>query len=226
MKNDFREFYDENYILHSAMSNLSEEELMHGEWLNKFRKYVDKIKTASGKWRYIYPEDLKRKAKDAAGHISKGVKGKMQEAGKKLNVAKGRINNAVSTAKRKVDTKLQNIERKRYKKKLTKDQWKNYEKIGDHLYISHTPNKYNSKSYMRFSNDPIFDRSRNYNKMLGEEMRRYDKTTKKEKQMNKLNKASSKSVQKKATKNAAVTRKNKTQRKLTNSKMRRMEYAR
>lgn len=60
MKNDFREFYDEDYILHSTMTNLSEDELMHGEWLNKFRKYVDKIKTATGKWRYIYPEDLKK----------------------------------------------------------------------------------------------------------------------------------------------------------------------
>ena len=71
MKNDFRDFYDEAYIMHKAYENSTEEELMHGEWLNKFRKYIDKIKTASGKWRYIYPEDLKEKAKDKVKSIKR-----------------------------------------------------------------------------------------------------------------------------------------------------------
>lgn len=76
MKNDFREFYDEDYIIHSSMENADEEELMHGEWLNKFRRYVDKVKTASGKWRYIYPEDLKRDASYAVRNAVSKVTGK------------------------------------------------------------------------------------------------------------------------------------------------------
>ena len=88
MKNDFREFYDENYILHSAMSNLSEEELMHGEWLNKFRRYVDKVKTASGKWRYIYPEDLKKageKIKRDVSYAARNLRSKVTGQNKTFN---------------------------------------------------------------------------------------------------------------------------------------------
>lgn len=49
MKNDFREFYDEDYILHSMTE---EEYLMHASgWGHKF---LEKIRTASGKIRYIY----------------------------------------------------------------------------------------------------------------------------------------------------------------------------
>ena len=47
MKNDFREYYDEDYI-------------MHGEWNNRFTRFVDKVKTKSGNWRYIYPEDIRK----------------------------------------------------------------------------------------------------------------------------------------------------------------------
>lgn len=57
MKNDFREFYDKDYILHS----MSEEEyIAHGEWANNLRKYIDKVRTRSGKWKYIYPEDKQK----------------------------------------------------------------------------------------------------------------------------------------------------------------------
>jgi hypothetical protein len=56
--------------MHKAVDNLNEDELMHGEWLNKFRRYVDKVKTASGKWRYIYPEDLKKKAENVKRDVS------------------------------------------------------------------------------------------------------------------------------------------------------------
>lgn len=74
MKNDFRDFYDEDYIMHKAYENSTEEELMHGEWLNKFRKYIDKIRTRSGKWRYIYPEDVKDKLTEAKNNLSDKVK--------------------------------------------------------------------------------------------------------------------------------------------------------
>lgn len=71
MKNDFREFYDKNYILHS----MSEEEyIAHGEWSNNIRKYVDKVRTRSGKWKYIYPEDLKKKAENVKRDISYAVR--------------------------------------------------------------------------------------------------------------------------------------------------------
>ena len=66
MKNDFREFYDEDYIMHS----MTEEELMHGEWANKFTRFVDKVRTKSGKWRYIYPEDLKKAANNLKRDVS------------------------------------------------------------------------------------------------------------------------------------------------------------
>ena len=55
MKNDFREFYDVDYIMHSY----TDDELMHWEWPAGVRKYIDKIRTASGKWRYIYENDIK-----------------------------------------------------------------------------------------------------------------------------------------------------------------------
>ena len=58
MKNDFREFYDKNYIAHN-MTNETDE-LTHADWASNLRKYVDKVRTKSGKWKYIYPEDLKR----------------------------------------------------------------------------------------------------------------------------------------------------------------------
>lgn len=70
MKNDFREFYDENYIMHTAMSNATEEDLMHGEWTSNLRKYVDKVRTRTGKWKYIYPEDLKKKAENVKRDVS------------------------------------------------------------------------------------------------------------------------------------------------------------
>jgi len=57
MKNDFREFYDENYIMHKAIDNLNEDELMHFN----AHKYIDKIKDKFGKWRYIYNETKKAK---------------------------------------------------------------------------------------------------------------------------------------------------------------------
>lgn len=71
MKNDFREFYDKDYILHS----MSEEEyIAHGEWANNIRKYIDKVRTRSGKWKYIYPEDLKKKAENVKRDVSYKVR--------------------------------------------------------------------------------------------------------------------------------------------------------
>ena len=37
MKNDFREFYDTDYILHDLTD---EDYLMHGEWSSNLRKFV------------------------------------------------------------------------------------------------------------------------------------------------------------------------------------------
>ena len=61
MKNDFREFYDENYILHSAMSNTDEDDhLEHGRLLNAIHRYIDKYKARSGKWVYVYPDEVRK----------------------------------------------------------------------------------------------------------------------------------------------------------------------
>ena len=70
MKNDFRDFYDEEYIMHKAYENSTEEELMHGEWSSNIRKYIDKVRTRTGKWKYIYPEDLKKKAENVKRDVS------------------------------------------------------------------------------------------------------------------------------------------------------------
>ena len=70
MKNDFRDFYDEEYIMHKAYENSTEEELMHSEWASNLRKYVDKVRTRTGKWKYIYPEDLKKKAENVKRDVS------------------------------------------------------------------------------------------------------------------------------------------------------------
>lgn len=57
MKNDFREFYDEDYILHSAMEGSSEDDyLVHGKLLNAIHKYIKKWKNRHGNWVYQYPE--------------------------------------------------------------------------------------------------------------------------------------------------------------------------
>lgn len=68
MKNDFREFYDESYILHSISSD--EGYIEHG-LLQKAHKYIKKIKDKYGEWRYIY--DLKKKMRKEAGNAGENV---------------------------------------------------------------------------------------------------------------------------------------------------------
>ena len=96
MKNDFREFYDENYIMHTAMSNATEEELMHGEWTSNLRKYVDKVRTRTGKWKYIYPEDLKKKAEN----VKRDVSYKARNLASKVTGKNKTFENKVRTAQR------------------------------------------------------------------------------------------------------------------------------
>ena len=57
MKNDFREFYDEDYILHTAVDNTDDEYIAHGKLLNAIHKYIDKFKNRKGKWVYVYPDN-------------------------------------------------------------------------------------------------------------------------------------------------------------------------
>ena len=93
MKNDFREFYDEDYIRHS----MSEEEyIAHGEWANNIRKYIDKVRTRSGKWKYIYPEDLKKKAanlKRDVSYAARNLKSKITRTNKTFNKKVAGFNN-------------------------------------------------------------------------------------------------------------------------------------
>lgn len=58
MKNDFREFYDEDYIAHASHMRGYSGSAAYRK--NPFHTYIDKIKTATGKWRYIYPDQIKR----------------------------------------------------------------------------------------------------------------------------------------------------------------------
>ena len=56
MKNDFREFYDEDYILHTAVEGSEDEYITHS-LRSTIHKYIDKFKNRLGKWVYVYPED-------------------------------------------------------------------------------------------------------------------------------------------------------------------------
>lgn len=57
MKNDFREFYDEDYVAQSIMAEESDDYIAHGRILNAIHKYIDKFKNKKGKWVYVYPGD-------------------------------------------------------------------------------------------------------------------------------------------------------------------------
>lgn len=93
MKNDFREFYDEDYILHNMVD---EEYLEHANgWGHKF---IDKIRTKFGKWRYVYPEDVntvyqQEQHKSSAGLVKAAKKKAFQT---KVNQAKYDLGAAVS----------------------------------------------------------------------------------------------------------------------------------
>ena len=60
MKNDFREFYDEEYIMHTAVEGSDDDYLEHGRLLNAIHRYIDKYKARSGKWVYVYPEEVRK----------------------------------------------------------------------------------------------------------------------------------------------------------------------
>lgn len=52
MKNDFREYYDVDYILHSV----TEEDYLEHGLKDRIHKYIKKLKNKYGKWRYIYKQ--------------------------------------------------------------------------------------------------------------------------------------------------------------------------
>lgn len=108
MKNDFREFYDEDYIMHSMTE---EEYLMHASGWGK--KFIDKIRTKFGKWRYIYPEDLKtlgNAAKDAAGKAKQQLKWAGENAAQRTKEAvdylKSNKKFAKTASKRKTENRV------------------------------------------------------------------------------------------------------------------------
>jgi hypothetical protein len=77
MKNDFREFYDEDYIMHSYLSYTSGTKFRHGggrKWQKHKYLYIDK------NGNYVYPEDIAVRVKTKANHVVNAVKDKVSKA--------------------------------------------------------------------------------------------------------------------------------------------------
>lgn len=133
MKNDFREFYDEDYIMHS----MSDDELMHGgEWKNKAHRYINKIKTAFG-WKYVYPEDVntayqmeQRKASKGLTKVAnrKALKAKISQAKYDLGAAVSKL----TGKNKKFDQRVVNPRQAEY----TKNQKQKNAMLGDSRYKS------------------------------------------------------------------------------------------